>query len=321
MSPRMPLAERRRRNRIARQARADARLQQKLLTSTRCPKAHGQGRCNGELETRIGKLGETIVVCLACERQKQGLCRRCPNRVAGKSLRFIYCSRCAPIAQREKVRAYENRNREKVRERARQYVADLTPEERARRNEYKRLYRLANPEKVRAQKKRYVQRMRDKKSSAYITYHRRYNRKHGEFYKALTKARKAERLRIPPCTKCGRSTRWKPIEGQTGKPYEKCNRCCWPFERKQRQARRRRQLRDARIAAAAKPRKLRPPLKPAVRVGLERLCLTPGCDTVLTHRKKICTKCQRDREAKARELLTPWTGRGRRTDLERSAAA
>jgi len=262
-------------------------------------------------------------VCLACERQKNGICRRCPSPVAGKNRKSIYCSRCAPIAQREHVRAYEDRNREKVKERAREYLRNLNPEERARRLEYKRLYRLANPEKVRAQKKRYVQRMRDKKSSAYITYHRRYNKKHGEFYKVLIKEKKKAAIprKIPRCRECGGSTRWKPIDGQTGKPYEKCNRCCWPHERKLRQARRRRQLRDARIAAAAKPRKLRPPAKPAVRVGLERLCLTPGCETVLTHRKKICTKCQRDRVQKAIAQLGPTTGRGRRTDLERSRAA
>jgi hypothetical protein len=260
-------------------------------------------------------------VCLACERQRNGLCRHCPHPIVGGP-RSLYCASCRPIVHRRQMRAYAERNREKNRIRALEHVRGLTPEERARRNEYKRLYRLAHPDKVRAQKRRYVQRMRDRKTSAYITYHRRYNKKHGEFYKVLTKAKKAEKLRkIPPCTKCGRSTRWKPIDGQTGKPYEKCNRCCWPFERKQRQARRRRQLREARIAAAAKPRKIRPPAKPAVRVGLERLCLTPGCDTVLTHRKKICTKCQRDRVQKALEQLGPSSGKGRRTDLERSEAA
>lgn len=318
---RMSVAERRRRNREARQRKADRCLQEKLRTAQRCPKGHGQGRCNGQLETRTGAYGETVIVCLACERQKQGICRRCPAPVAGKSRRSIYCTRCAPIAQREHVRAYEERNPEKVRAHAREYIRNLSPEERARRNEYKRLYRLAHPEKVRAQKRRYVQRMRDKKSSAYITYHRRYNRRHGEFHRVLSKKKKAANLQIPRCSKCGGSTHWRPIAGQTGKPWTKCNRCCWPFERKERQARRRRQLREARIAAAAKPRKIRPPAKPAPRVGLERLCLTPGCDTVLTHRKKICTKCQRAREAKARELLTPWTGKGRRTDLERSEAA
>lgn len=47
-----------------------------------------------------------------------------------------------------------------------------------------------------------------------------------------------------------------------------------------------------------------------------RTCVVPGCDIVVTHRKKKCRRCiERERHA-AVALLAPTAGRGRRTDLE-----
>lgn len=50
-----------------------------------------------------------------------------------------------------------------------------------------------------------------------------------------------------------------------------------------------------------------------------RTCLTPGCDIVVTGRKKKCARCkERERQA-AEQLLAARRGRGRRVDLEGAA--
>lgn len=46
-----------------------------------------------------------------------------------------------------------------------------------------------------------------------------------------------------------------------------------------------------------------------------RTCVTPGCDIVVTHRKKKCTKCRERERVQGLALLAPTKGRGRRTDL------
>ena len=50
-----------------------------------------------------------------------------------------------------------------------------------------------------------------------------------------------------------------------------------------------------------------------------RTCITPGCDVVVTHRKKKCSKCRERDRVQAVEALAQHTGRGRRTDLEHVA--
>jgi hypothetical protein len=120
------------------------------------------------------------------------------------------------------------------------------------------------------------------------------------------------------CTKCGKSTRWKPIAGVKGRPWSKCNTCCWPHERRRRRRVRYAAARAIALALAAKPVRIVQPKAPALRgPGGERLCITPGCDIVVTHRKKKCSKCRaKDRQA-AGEALAPFRGRGRRSDLDR----
>ena len=131
MRVRISIAERRRRNKVARQQKADRLLQQKLRTAQRCPKHHGGGVCNGELSTRTGNFGETVVVCIACERQKQGLCRYCPRPIAGGP-RSLYCEVCRPIVHRQQMRDYAERNLEKIRIRALEHLHNLSPEDRDR---------------------------------------------------------------------------------------------------------------------------------------------------------------------------------------------
>lgn len=51
-----------------------------------------------------------------------------------------------------------------------------------------------------------------------------------------------------------------------------------------------------------------------------RTCVTPGCDIVVTHRKKKCRKCVEADRRVAAEALAATAGRGRRVDLERRTA-
>ena len=68
------------------------------------------------------------------------------------------------------------------------------------------------------------------------------------------------------------------------------------------------------------PKKVKLPPQMAERgPGWERLCITPGCDIVVTHRRKKCTKCRREAAARAAAKLAAHHGRGRRTDLGRVA--
>lgn len=150
------------------------------------------GRCRqcGRLQFRVttdgrGRLVETPDPC-ACpkvrpeverrawartvdrERRRACICQRCDSPTVGKPRVALYCeahrveARAAALArfkrktgpeyQRETTRRYVERNREAVRQRARESYQD--PEVRERRNEYKRQWRKANREKVRLQKER-----------------------------------------------------------------------------------------------------------------------------------------------------------------------
>jgi hypothetical protein len=122
-------------------------------------------------------------------------------------------------------------------------------------------------------------------------------------------------------TRCGKSTRWTPIpHGGNGKPWTVCTPCLYPSERRIRQQNRRRQLARAKEWLSIDRAQVKVPPQLAQRgPGWERTCITPGCDIVVTHRKKKCTKClDRDRLL-AERLLASSRGRGRRTDLERVA--
>jgi hypothetical protein len=76
-------------------------------------------------------------------------------------------------------------------------------------------------------------------------------------------------------------------------------------------------MRAIALAEPTKPVRIVPPKAPARRgPGFERLCITLGCDVVVTHRKKKCSRCrERDRQLAAAKL-EPYRGRGRRADLD-----
>jgi len=101
-----------------------------------------------------------------------------------------------------------------------------------------------------------------------------------------------------------------------------CTACLFPSQRKIRLRNRARARERSKQWLAGIPTRVKsPPNSPRRGPNGERLCITPGCDTVLTHRKKKCTKCLERVAADARRLLSRTAGRGRRTDLERQHVA
>ena len=307
------------------------RRQQKLealqLRLQRCPRRAGPGVCGGILETFIEQgTGRTRVRCPLCERRRRGTCRDCNARVYGQVGKAIRCEKHAEQARIAAVRRSEQRHRDKRLAHSRAYYQN-NADVRARRNEYKRWYRKVHPEKVRAQKKRYVEKHRKNPNSAYNRYHRRYRAKYRlqkrELERDRLRAAPPSRKTSPKCTRCGRSTRWKPVPmGHAGRPWTVCTRCLFPSERKIRMRNRRRARQRAKewIASIPAPGRIRRPVRMAERgPGWERLCITPGCDIVVAHRKKKCTKCREREAALAAAKLAPFRGRGRRTDLEQVA--
>lgn len=320
-------SEQRAYHRRYKQRQRDVALEREQLRSQRCPRRAGAGRCGGAIETYIDAAGRTRVRCGFCERRKAGICRDCNAPVYGAVGKALRCERHATEARRAAIRRSEERHREQRLEKSRAYYQN-NPDIRTRRNEYKRWYRKMHPEKTRAQKKRYVEKHRRDPNSAYNRYHRRYRAKYRlqkrEFERDRLKANPPARKTVPRCSQCGRSTRWRPVhKGNAGRPWTKCTRCLQPSERKIRMRNRRRALQRAKEweASIPKPGRIRRPPNMAPRgPGWERTCITPGCDRVLTHRKKKCSRC-REREAqKAAEQLAPFRGRGRRVDLERGVA-
>lgn len=304
--------------------RAEAQLEREQLRSQRCPRRAGSGKCGGIIETYIDTQGRTRVRCPLCERRKRGICRDCNAPVYGAVGKALRCGKHAHEARRRQMRASEERHREKRLEKNRAYYH--RPDVRARRIEYKKAWRKANPDKVRAQKRRYVAKHAGDPNSAYNRFHRRYRRKFQEHKREMERDRLAAggamKAKAPKCTKCGRSTRWKPLHrGHSGKPWTICTPCLWPHQRKARLAARRRARRRAAewLASIPKPARIkRPPQAPQYGPGKERLCLG-GCGRVLTHRKKKCTRCKERDAQLAEHELGPSRGRGRRTDLERVA--
>lgn len=303
----------------------DRRLAEKMRAATRCPKRHGPGVCGGLLETRIGQLGATVIVCPLCERQRAGICRYCSRPVEGQRKKALYCRQHREEIRLKQVRASQERHHEERLQKARDlYWADEA--RRARNLRKKALWRKANPEKVRAQKRRYVEKHRNDPDSRYMRYHRRYRKRHAAYYRESARRRATTRRRpIPNCKKCGEATGWTPVtQLNPGRPWETCMRCASKDKRKQRRRARaeaaKRIAQDPRFGLRANPARVRPPLRPSPRgPGYERICITPGCDIVVTHRKKKCSRCRRrDVELAAQELAKS-AGRGRRTDLERVA--
>lgn len=304
----------------------EAKLDALRQVSHVCPRRAGKYPCGGRLEVYTDHLGRTRVRCLLCERRKAGICRDCPAPVYGARGRALRCRVHADQAVRESLARYAERNIEEVRARARaRYQND--PVKRAHGNALKSLWRKTNPDKVRAQKLRYVEKYRADPSSKYNRYHARYRAKYRlqkrELERDRLKAKPPARKTSPKCTRCGRSTRWRPVhKGHAGRPWTVCTKCLFPSERKIRRAARRREHQRSKAweASIPNPARIRRPPKMAERgPGWERLCITPGCETVLTHRRKKCSKC-READRRAAELArAPFRGRGRRADLVRVA--
>lgn len=302
-------------------------LAEQQRTATTCPKRHGSGVCGAMLEASTDGNGRTIVWCPMCKRQARGICRDCSRPVEGTVGKALRCAEHKQLASEQAVRDYATRNPEKVRASARAHYAS-DPDRRARRNDLKRAWRKANPEKVRAQKKRYVDRHRADPTSTYNRYHARYRKKHRQHYREIQNTRNAiarEHRKPPPCKECGKPTKWTPVSAaHPGAPWQTCMRCAWPHQRKKRRRVRRAAAKlraaDPTFGVPPKPVEVRRPPLAAVRgPEFERLCITPGCEIVVTRRKKKCTKCRaRDREL-ALQALAPHRGRGRRVDLERAS--
>jgi hypothetical protein len=274
--------------------------------------------CVLEFHTVEGRLVES---CPWCDRKRRGLCRDCPRPVHGTVGKSLRCAPHAAEAQRERTRAWVRSHPEEARASSRRtYQKDEAA--RASRNEYKRQYRKLHPDKVRAQKRRYVEKHAANPNSWYVRYHARYNRRFGAHAREILDAKRViaqAHAKVPRCRECGRSTRWTKIPGLSGKPWETCNRCAWPHQVRERKRVRRAALRRL-VAAPTKPVKVRRPPRAAQRgPELERTCITPGCEIVVTGRKKKCTKCRRREAELAAAKLEEHHGRGRRTDLERVA--
>lgn len=229
-------------------------------------------------------------------------------------------------ARKEQCRRHQLQNRDELNARARARLRKLPKKKKAQLLEYKRLYRKANPDKVRAQKQRYIA----KKTPAYVEYHRRYNARPKRAQRKREQATAAyyrdhPDRPAPVCEKCELPIAWKPLpRGRAGRPPKICDACCAPSILKRRQAARAIAVGRAevlRAKAAVEPLKVQTPMPvPYARTG-QRLCLTPGCRTVVTHRKKVCTKCKQRAVEAAKAALANRRGRGRRTDLEQRQAA
>lgn len=307
------------------QSRRERELAARNRTAVACQRRQGSGLCGGKLETTTDHIGRSVTQCARCERRKHGICQDCPKPVYGQRGKAIRCSTCARAAAQRQVRASEARHRDEYNAKWRVEYAQMPADEKARRNALKAAWRKANPEKVRAQKDRYVKKHRSNPKSHYNRYHAKYRAKYRlqkrELERDRLAATPAPRKTSPKCTRCGKSTRWKPIlRGGTGRPWTKCTTCLFPCERKTRRASRRRALARAKewFATIPAPEKIKRPPNQAKRgPGWERTCVT--CDRVLTHRKKKCSVCKKAAQERATAELAPHRGRGRRTDLQAAA--
>lgn len=310
-----------------REAQVRARLGGQLHRGGRClwPMPGGKP-CGGAIRTDVGRLGQTVIVCDRCDRRAAGICRDCSARVEGGVGRALRCAVHKEVARQAQVRECQRRHREYYAERHRQRYAALDAEKKRVGNEKKAAWRKANPDKVRAQKARYVSRHRNDPTSWYKRYHAKYRAKYRHQKRELERDRfiatAAGRKTSPKCNRCGKSTRWKPVlKGGSGGPWATCTKCLYPCQRRERMRNRRRARARAKEWLESGPpatKIKRPPLMTVRGPGWERTCLTPGCDIVVTHRKKKCTRCrERDRQ-QAEAKLAPFRGRGRRVDLEQA---
>lgn len=260
--------------------RRDRALAAANATSHVCQRRQGAGTCGARLEDVVDRAtGRSLVVCPACERRRRGICRDCPRPVDGQVGTALRCAACKRRAQTENAARYSVRNRETVNRRQRDRLRQLPSEERARKLAYKRMWRRANPEKISRYRKEEAVRRREKIKAYHKARRARLREeitaKARAYYHATTPAPV-----LPPCGKCGAAIPYVP----PGRPRTRCDECVPPCLR----ARRRR---DAGTWTRPSPER---PL---------RTCVTPGCDIVVTHRAKKCTKCKAKHTAMARTLL------------------
>jgi hypothetical protein len=280
----------------------------------RCVRRFGKwGVCGARLDVEINRLGQTIASCPACDRVARGICRDCPAPVAGQ---LGYARRCAAHQKLERLaasRRWSKAHPDRVR--AKNRARSLDPERHARTLEYKRAWRKANPAKVRQQKRRAG--LRQPKRVA--TYMARYRKRHREYYRQMGQRlyREHHPRKNPTCVTCGAAVIWN----GRGRPTTACDRCCWPYQLRERLARRALEAAMREVQAPApKARRLVSPSHPAKRLPTgERLCCVPHCTTVVHGRRKKCEACWTKDASIAAHALEGRRGRGRRTDLDRVA--
>lgn len=269
-------------------------------------------------------IGRTTVVCRFCERRQAGICRDCPTPVEGRRGTALRCTVHKEVARREQMRKHQQTNREGINRRANaRYHGDEAA--RQRKLESKRLWRKANPDKVRAAKQRYAKRYGSKPDSRYLDYHRRYNAQTARQQRKRAQA-KAAYYRVhpdrpdPKCRECGVPLSW--WQPGRGRPPLLCDEHCSPYDLPRRLAVRATLTEPlpARESPQLPKLRIRQPRPVRYDDAGHRLCVTPGCDIVVTRRKKKCTKCREREVQQARAVIaTKHRGRGRRTDLERVA--
>lgn len=304
------------RRRAERDARANA-------TATRCQHSCGGGKCDGLLEDRHDSiLGRITRWCPRCDRRLRGVCRDCPRPVEGRIGSALRCAEHKAAARRAQIRLSERRHHDERRAADRRRYKQLDPEVRALKLAYKRAWRKLNPDKVRAQKRRFSLRQ----SRKHLDWHRRYNaRRRAAKAEAMRERYRAENpIPQPRCKKCGRVIPWLGRTEGAGRPPLRCVFC---MDKHQLRAAIRRWVArtDFELAAPrpapAKPARPWKPKQPTRMTGAgERLCLTPKCTAVMTGRRKKCDPCLARDAVVAARLLEGRRGRGRRTDLARSAA-
>lgn len=111
------------------------------MSAIRCPRRY----CGLLMTPTTDGMGHVSFGCEACARNKRGLCRDCPRRLAdGHALRCPSCSRARKLEQgRERDRARYPKRRHQVLARHRERAA--TSAIREHRRQYMAAYRASHP--------------------------------------------------------------------------------------------------------------------------------------------------------------------------------
>jgi len=101
----------------------DRKLALARRSRTHCPRRFGPHECGGLIETIVHRDGATSLRCAWCERCQAGICRDCPEPVAGRVGSAIRCARCRHTKRVNERRQYRRDNHEKELARAARYRA------------------------------------------------------------------------------------------------------------------------------------------------------------------------------------------------------